>query len=1272
MSLSRLLFCVSLRCRELGRVSRCRVSRCRVSRCRASRWSLGWGLILVWTLLLALPARADLTLLSMTQSPANPVTPGQSVSYSVQVQASASPSATNFPEIEIFKGGQNISGQFSSSHCSLDGSTFFCSGMAPGEVRTFTFSWNPPDGVSNLQFVADCVISELSCAGGSRSVSTEVRLLAPGELAFTATPAAVDESVGSVSYTVSRTGGSDGAVSVSFATADSTASAAADYTQTSGTLTWADGDASAKTITVPILDDDLSESDEAFRLTLSNPTGGATLGNLSQLTQLIRDDDANGSLRFETAAVSTAETAGSVTVRVLREEGSDGAVSVAVGTADGTANAGTDYQSAATTLNWADGDAAPKSFTVSLVDDDLVEVDETFQIQFTGPPTGGATLGSPTAATVTVTSDDVAQHGVLQFQQAAIDVSESGGGLTVGVTRVGGSDGAVSVRVASNDGGAVAGSDYGAVSQILAWADGEAGTKTFSVAIVDDSLPENAESFSLALSDPTGSAALGSPATATVTIAANDLPEFGQLRFRQAAYSVAENGAVLIVEVLRVGGADGAVSARVSSRDGSAEAGSDYGAVSEVVSWANNEAGARQISIPILDDATVENNERFTLTLSEFSGGVGAGSPVTATVTIVENDLPQTGEIAFEGDSLVVDENVGTVNLTVIRRGGAEGAASVRCVTAGGTAEASTDFTFSVQTLSWADGDASPRNCTLSVQDDSLEEDAETVVLALEALGATRLGAPSQASLTINPSDRLPRGVLEFEQAEYGAGERDGAMTIRVVRGGGDAGSVAVNFAVTAGSATPGEDFQTVSGVLNWADGDSEPKTITINLVADALLEEPETVNLSLSDPQGGATLGRSQAVLTIQDQSGFGDTPGLTSNQTATAMALDTACPTATGELAARCRELAGLNDAQLRAALDSITPSQIAGLGLITLETGNIQFDNLDSRFRQLRSGGAGLALDGLHFDIRGQSLPAGALLSGMISGGGAGDGDGLGGRLGVFINGRVNFGDKDSTSNETGFDFDTLGLTLGLDYRLTDRLVLGGALGYADTSSDFAGAAGKLDARMFSLALYGTYHAPDSFYVDWIASLGRGDYDTTRTIRYSGFSGAAKGETDGGLLGLAVSAGADFRRDAWLFSPYARIEYIRSTIDAYRERGGGGLALNFDDQTITSLTTALGARVSKSISMNWGVLTPGAHLEWEHEFRDDERSIGAAFAVDPAARLATSTDEPDRDYFNVGVGVSAVFARGRSAFITVESVLGQDDVTDHTIEAGVRLEF
>jgi hypothetical protein len=94
--------------------------------------------------------------------------------------------------------------------------------------------------------------------------------------------------------TVSRTGGTSGAVSISCAAstqAGNTATAGADYTAVSATLNWADGDAANKSCTVPVADDALVEGNETFTLALSGPTGGATLGTPATATATIVDND---------------------------------------------------------------------------------------------------------------------------------------------------------------------------------------------------------------------------------------------------------------------------------------------------------------------------------------------------------------------------------------------------------------------------------------------------------------------------------------------------------------------------------------------------------------------------------------------------------------------------------------------------------------------------------------------------------------------------------------------------------------------------------------------------------------------------------------------------------------------------------------------------------------------------------------------------------------------------------------------------------------------
>lgn len=111
-----------------------------------------------------------------------------------------------------------------------------------------------------------------------------------GTLQFSASSYSVAENAGSRIITVTRTGGSYGSASVNYSTANGTAVAGSDYTATSGTLYWGDGDTANKTFNVPIINDGTPESDETFTVTLSG-AAGATLGSPSTATVTIQDDD---------------------------------------------------------------------------------------------------------------------------------------------------------------------------------------------------------------------------------------------------------------------------------------------------------------------------------------------------------------------------------------------------------------------------------------------------------------------------------------------------------------------------------------------------------------------------------------------------------------------------------------------------------------------------------------------------------------------------------------------------------------------------------------------------------------------------------------------------------------------------------------------------------------------------------------------------------------------------------------------------------------------
>jgi outer membrane lipase/esterase len=218
---------------------------------------------------------------------------------------------------------------------------------------------------------------------------------------------------------------------------------------------------------------------------------------------------------------------------------------------------------------------------------------------------------------------------------------------------------------------------------------------------------------------------------------------------------------------------------------------------------------------------------------------------------------------------------------------------------------------------------------------------------------------------------------------------------------------------------------------------------------------------------------------------------------------------------------------------------------------------------------------------------------------------------------------------------------------------------------------------------------------FYVDGIFSYARNDFDSARNIVYAvpstdqmgnpvpgttTVNQTARSETDGTQYSFGLSTGYDFSARGFTFGPYGRLSYLKADIDGFRERidntdAGFGLALAFNDQDVESLTWALGGQVSYAISTGFGVLVPQMRFEWEHEFLNNQRIIGARFVADPFPSpipILLETDHPDRDYFNLGAGLSAVFQRGVSAFVYYETALALRDVTAHQVAVGLRLAF
>ena len=174
---------------------------------------------------------------------------------------------------------------------------------------------------------------------------------------------------------------------------------------------------------------------------------------------------------------------------------------VSFATSNGTATAPSDYTAVTQTVSFANGDTANKTVSIPILDDTTVEGNETVNLALTSP-TGGATLGSPSTAVLTITDNDAAPAGTLQFSAATYSVAENGGNATITVTRTGGSAGAVGVSFATSNGTATAGQDYTATSQTVSFGNGDTANKTVNIPILEDTTAEGNETVNLALSIP--------------------------------------------------------------------------------------------------------------------------------------------------------------------------------------------------------------------------------------------------------------------------------------------------------------------------------------------------------------------------------------------------------------------------------------------------------------------------------------------------------------------------------------------------------------------------------------------------------------------------------------------------------------------------------------------------------------------------------------------------------------------------------------------------
>lgn len=337
--------------------------------------------------------------------------------------------------------------------------------------------------------------------------------IGPGTLKFTQASYNILESFTNITVTVARVGGSQGQVSVDLLSRDDTATAGVDFGLVNTNLIFLDGEV-IKTFTVGITNDSMIEQNESFGLYLTNVLGGAALNESDTTIVTIIDDDSTIGFSQATYSVNEKVVGGNAIITVVRVGATNGSVAVNYTTrAGGTATTNVDYVVTNGLLNFVPG-VTSLTFSVTILNDLLVEGNETVSLRLSNV-TGGAVLSAASASLVII--DDEFSPGSLAFSRTAYGAPEALTPLIITVNRTNGVTGAATVNWAINAGTATAGVDYSAVGGVLSFADGDS-FKTISIAILDDSLVEGNETFTLTLANPTGGTTIIGPTTVTVTI----------------------------------------------------------------------------------------------------------------------------------------------------------------------------------------------------------------------------------------------------------------------------------------------------------------------------------------------------------------------------------------------------------------------------------------------------------------------------------------------------------------------------------------------------------------------------------------------------------------------------------------------------------------------------------------------------------------------------------------------------------------------------------
>ncbi|QDU11901.1 Calx-beta domain-containing protein [Gimesia aquarii] len=741
------------------------------------------------------------------------------------------------------------------------------SAIAPGDYlhQSDTLIFNPGESSKTIEVPivnSDLIesdesffvnLSNLQANGRSVNITdhqAEITILDDDHAKVSVNDVSINENEGTATLTVSLDQPLFDQVQVDFATIDQSALNPDHYLATSGTLIFNAGEQS-KTITVSIIDNDIVEAEKSFLLKLSNLQSASqdVLLEDSEAIVKIHDDD-QSSVSINDVTVD--ETAGTATLTVSLSQPVETTVNIDFSTIDQSASNPDDYLSQSGTLSFTPGEQS-KTITISIVDTNLVEIDETFLVKLSNIQASGANIiFTDDQGEVTIQDDDRANLSI-----SDLTINESAGTASITVTLDEQVDTSVSVEFVTSDQSAIAPGDYLHQSDTLIFNPGES-SKTIEVPIVNSDLIESDESFFVNLSNlqANGRSVNITDHQAEITILDDD---HAKVSVNDVSVDEAIGTATVIVTLDKP--VDTSISIDFATADQTAINSEDYLSQSGTLIFNPGEQ-SKTITVSIVDTDLIEADEMFLISLSNLQANDVdvIVEDDQSEVTITDND-----QAGITINNLSINESVGTATLTVSLDKPVATSVSVDFATANQTANNPDDYLTQTGTLTFNPGEQTKTIAISLVDNDLLETDEAFLVnlTNIQANGADVIFTDNQAEVTIVDDDDPFLSISDLT-----VNETEGTAFVIVSLEKPVDTSVSVDFITADQSALNSIDYLFQSGTLIFDPGE-QSKTIEISILDNSIVEGLETFLVNLRNMQTSSPdviLVDDQAEITIVD----------------------------------------------------------------------------------------------------------------------------------------------------------------------------------------------------------------------------------------------------------------------------------------------------------------------------------------------------------------------------------------------------------------------